>query len=415
LLPYGYKDGEMKEIHNRLGALTLGLWLGLAASLCFNSGLSDGWESNLLELLPSPPLENSELPQVVKLSISEAPSEQATRLDYALFFRTLKNQPPDLLLADLPLHEEDVLSTAYDSQLFEQLRGYNRILFGLPLIGAPDANAAPLELPQPIVKGSVTQLPHYGHALLPQAMFLTLGNLAVTNLPSPMEANRIPLLFNCNGAILPSFALAGLMAHLGADWSQTEITPGRAIIIRNPSRQTLAAIPIDRAGNIWLRVLKGRRPAPVELADVILASEQELNGENPVIDLAPLRGKILMVGKSARGENSGGISAQAAILGALLQKKYLIRAQDQAVAGLLLVLCILAGQGAVAQPRYACFTLGGLSVTTIAAWIWLAQDRQVAFPGGLATLSLALSWCGGFLLFNPLFKGAHKEPSHQTV
>lgn len=391
----------MGEIRNRLWALGLGLWLGLAAALCFDYGLTDPWEFRLLELLPPSPRQAVPAPSVVRITPSSTPGEQATRLDYALVFRALKNHPPRLLLADLPLHEEDIFSAAYDSQLFEQLRAYNKIYFGSHLVGESSGEASSLSLPQPLVKGPIDKLPRYGTALVPEEMFRTLGNLAANNLPSAASEGRVPLIFNYNGSLLPSLSLAGLIGSLGGDWTQCEIRPGRSIHVRDPGQHSLAVIPIDFQGNALLRFPRTPPLFSVELADVILASEQLFNGEKPVIDLEPLQGEILMIGLAGQEDKTPGIAAHARILEALLQKRYLHRPHDQATAGLLLAVCILASQFALLRRGHAFLALGALFAFSLGGWIWLVQARQLAFPGGLASLSLFMTWAGSRLLFCP--------------
>jgi hypothetical protein len=391
----------MGEIRNRLWALGLGLWLGLAAALCFDYGLAESWEFRLLDLLPPSPSQAVPAPHVIRITPSSTPGEQATRLDYALVFRALKDHPPRLLLADLPLHEEDIFSTAYDSQLFEQLRAYNKIYFGAHLVGEGSGEASSLHLPQPLVKGSIDQLPRYGTALVPEEMFRTLGNLAADNLPAAAPGGRVPLLFNYNGSLLPSLSLAGLVACLGGDWTQCEIRPGRSIHVRDPEQHSLAVIPIDFQGNALLRFPQAQPLPSVELADVILASEQLFNGEKPVIDLEPLQGEILMIGLDGHADKTPGIAEHARILEALLQKRYLQRPHDQATAGLLLAVCLLASQFALLRPSAGFLALGALLAFSLGGWFWLVQARQLAFPGGLASLSLLMAWTGSRLLFHP--------------
>jgi hypothetical protein len=194
------------------------------------------------------------------------------------------------------LDAPDVFEAMQDDQLSRALSAFDSPV--LPAVALP-------ALPQ-TEKISLTEIPHQGsiRTLRTAESFLApqerlRKNAAVAAWKITPEADgllgRLPLVFQQQGMVIPSWLLVMYSQELEADLSRSELN-GRRLILRDSESREIQTIPLDLRGSIPVDWSKpDPSPTKMEIRGVVLAAEQERIGVHPYYDLSTLSKRPVIV------------------------------------------------------------------------------------------------------------------------
>ncbi len=111
------------------------------------------------------------------------------------------------------------------------------------------------------------------------------------NLPNDRSDRlRVPMLFEYRGEIVPSFPLQAIMLWLRATPAEIKIELGSYILLPNGWR-----IPIHRDGTTTINSTAARSVRRLTLNQLLLAAQERAAHSPPTMDLASLKGQIILL------------------------------------------------------------------------------------------------------------------------
>jgi len=269
-----------------LAALSLGLLSATSLVPWSRQGLPSG----------HPPAKNAALPLLLTIEDLAGDPWPWPRLDLTLALRAVSPYRPHPVGILLPLDAPDVFEPVQDDQLSRALGAFDS-----PVL--PAAALPPLPLTEKITlpeiphRGSIQTLRSAESFLAPQERLRK--NAAMAAWKVTPEANglldRLPMVFQQQGVVIPSWLLVMYAQEVEADFSRSELQ-GRNLILRDSQNRDVQTIPLDLRGSIpvdW----SSPEPVPIkmEIRGVVLAAEQERIGVRPYYDLATLSKRPVIV------------------------------------------------------------------------------------------------------------------------
>ncbi len=315
-------------------------------------------------------------------------------LDFSLFFQAAVAHQPAVLAVDevldwdrfaLPESQMKKLPQ-YEKILLDQIHRAPRIVLGAQLGFPDDPQVPPPWQEVPLlreVKGEISALPEFPLVeRQPSEEYRLAATIGFTNLPAVHERyNSVPLLFRHHGQVVPSFPLQAVMMWSRLTPDEVTVQLGSHIAL-GPKRH----IPIDAAGR--MRVDFGMPRGKVSFDDLLFASEQADAGNPPVVDLARLKGRIVLLSRidpqaqtiplAARRNGSPG-ELFAAAIATMQAQSFIHRAPlwlESAVVVLIMALAFCAPRWTrVATLAVAVVTLAGYALISMAIFnrwlIWM--------------------------------------------
>ncbi|MDE1170012.1 MAG: CHASE2 domain-containing protein [Verrucomicrobium sp.] len=384
----------------------LGLVWAVLVALLYACGLFDGLEDKVRDweqtVLPS----RAGSDDFAFVSIDRVPTDRPwpwARLEYALLLRALVPVSPQSVVFEIPMHDRSPRTDAFDQSFARQVGRFEpqRIVFAASAIqaeaGAPQGGT----LPGPALRvrgGAAPRLPLFSAAWGPVEAFSDRSAVGIANFScAPDETlRRLPLVFAVEKEkgkdvqVLPSLVLSAAAARLDADLSQSELVPGRAVVLRDKAGRKLRRIPVDSEGRLLLRWRRpGVPPLRVAYDDFLLYADQMERGVPARVDLRRLARRQVWIGLAdpavspLRRTAVGDLPAAAAGLAAAGQ--------------------IERGDFLLPLPRWAAIFLFLATGTLLAyAMELLAPSRALTMVLGLAALLGALGlgafWLSGLCL-----------------
>lgn len=268
---------------SRFLALVAAGSLGLLAATALVSwsgwGLPDG---------PAP-AQTASLPVLITIEDLAGDPWPWPRLDLTLALRAISPYRPHPVGLLLPLDAPDVFEPVQDDQLSRALAAFDSP--ALPAVTLPS-------LPQ-TQKLTMHAIPHQGsiqslrsaESFLPPQERLRKNSVVAAWKVTPSAdglLRRLPLVFQQQGVVIPSWFLVMYAQEIGADLSCSELQ-NRKLVLRDSQNQSRQTIPLDLRGSIpidW----SDPAPAPekMEIRGVVLAAEQERIGVRPYYNLSTL-------------------------------------------------------------------------------------------------------------------------------
>jgi hypothetical protein len=378
----------------RLLVAVLSLTVGLAGLLLHSLGVAADSEARVGEWLerwlprrPAPP------PPVVLVTIRDLGRQTWpwSGLDYAVFLNAIAPFQPAVVAMGIPLSTGQGGEQIFDRQFGQQIRAAGRVILpAIPLRVNPPADssaATPGDWTGDWLAGQAPARAFAADACEPPPVEIAT-TAQIAPLLGPGVAG-LPLVVTRQRRPAPTFALQTYASYLAADWSQSTCA-GDTVILRDAAGRELARIPIDRAGNLRLRGQSAARQAPAaEFYQLIVSAEQIRNQFPPIMDLAELRGKILLVGTEAPGTYRPVHAADGPLTP--------IRAQYQALLELFqadfhrplplpwlvaaqLLITLAAGQLALTRRPALALPAGTLLMLASPAAAWLLASHQLTVP-----------------------------------
>lgn len=305
-------------------------------------------------------------------------------LDFSLFVQgVLPHQPEVVAIHDvldwnrmaLPEDQQRKLPQ-YEKILKDNLLRVPKLLLGAQLGFPEDPQLSPKWQEVPLlrkVKGDPEQLPEFPIVERePSEDYRLTATIGFTNLPAVHERfNSVPLLFRHHGQIIPSFTLQAVMLWAKLTPDDVQVLLGSHITLGEKLR-----IPIDLRGR--MRVDFATRRSGLGFDELLLANEQLQSGSAPVVDLAKLKGSIVLLARTdsvvqtipfaARRNGSPGELLAAAI--ATIQSRSFIRPAPQWAAWLVLGALVLLS---ARVPRLKKSTAAVVGFVTLAVYVMIAM------------------------------------------
>lgn len=211
------------------------------------------------------------------------------RLDLTLALRAVSPYRPHPVGLLLPLDAPDVFEAVNDDQLARALGAFD----------SPVLPAVALPFLPPTKKIILPEIPHHGSIgslrsaesfLAPQERLQKNSVMAAWKVAPEADGvlGRLPLVFQHQGVVIPSWLLVMYAEEMEADLSRSELS-GRRLILRDSQNRQIQTIPLDLRGSIpvdWSRTEPAS--AKMEIHGVVLAAEQVRIGVRPYYDLSTL-------------------------------------------------------------------------------------------------------------------------------
>jgi len=248
--------------------------------------------------LPSghPPAKNVALPILLTIEDLAGDPWPWPRLDLTLALRAVSPYRPHPVGILLPLDAPDVFEPVQDDQLSRALGAFDSPV--LPAAALPPLpQTQKITLPEIPHQGSIRSLRSAESFLAPQDRLRK--NAAVAAWKVTPEADgllgRLPMVFQQQGVVIPSWLLVMYAQEVEADLSRSELR-GRNLILRDSQNRNVQTIPLDLRGSIpvdW----SSPEPIPtkMEIRGVVLAAEQARIGVRPYYDLSTLSKRPVIV------------------------------------------------------------------------------------------------------------------------
>jgi len=235
------------------------------------------------------PAKTAALPALITIEDLAGDPWPWPRLDLTLALRAVSPYRPHPVGLLLPLDAPDVFEPVQDDQLSRALGAFDSPV--LPAVALPAMpQTEKITLPEIPHRGSIQTLRVAESFLAPQERLRK--NTAVAAWKVTPEADgllrRLPLVFQQQGGVIPSWLLVMYAQEIEADLSRSELH-GRTLILRDSQSREIQTIPLDLRGSIpvdW----SSQNPSPtkMEIRGVVLAAEQERIGVHPYYDLSTL-------------------------------------------------------------------------------------------------------------------------------
>jgi hypothetical protein len=147
-----------------------------------------------------------------------------------------------------------------------------------------------ITLPEIPHQGSILALRAADSFLAPQERLRKNAVVAAWKVTPEADGllRRLPLVFQQQGVVIPSWLLVMYAQEMEADLSRSELN-GRKLILRDSQSREIQTLPLDLRGSIpvdWSKPDPG--PIKMEMRGVVLAAEQERIGVHPYYDLKSL-------------------------------------------------------------------------------------------------------------------------------
>jgi adenylate cyclase len=188
-----------------------------------------------------------------------------------------------------------------------------RVVFGAYTNGDDDPGQPPLipaaNQPFTRVEGDLTAVPASAFALLPIPSLQEVGLSAFCDTPAGDGGVRryMPMIQRVGGRIFPSLSLQTLMTYGNIAPNDVRIVLGDAIYLES---ETLPRrIPIDEGGRYLINYRFAAQGANLHRYALLTEGYREhFIDEKPRNDLAPISGKILLVGQFSTGLSDNGVT-----------------------------------------------------------------------------------------------------------
>lgn len=211
------------------------------------------------------------------------------RLDLTLALRAISPYRPHPVGILLPLDAPDVFEPVQDDQLSRALGAFDSPV--LPAVALPPfPQTQKFTLPEIPHQGSIQTLRLADSFLAPHERLQKNAAVAAWKVTPEADGmlNRLPMVFQQQGVVIPSWLLIMYAQEMEADLSRSELR-GRKLILRDSQNRDIQTIPLDLRGSIpvdW----SSPEPTPtkMEIRGVVLAAEQERIGVRPYYDLSTL-------------------------------------------------------------------------------------------------------------------------------
>jgi CHASE2 domain-containing sensor protein len=348
-----------------------------------------------------------------------------TPLDFSLFFQaTIPREPAVLAIDEVLDWDRFALPEAqlrklpqYERILLDQLHRAPRMLLGAELGFPEDPQVAPAWQEVPLlrnVKGDVSTLaefPIVDHQ--PTEEYRLAATIGFTNLPPVHERyNSVPLLFRHHGQVVPSFPLQAVMMWARLTPDEVTVQLGSFIELGRSRR-----IPIDSRGR--LRVDFGTPRGELNFDDLLFATEQAASGAKPTVNLAKLKGRVILLSRTDAKAKKLPLAASrqgspgelfAAAIATMQNGSFIQRAPVWAeglVLGLLAVLSLFV-------PRWSRFMTFGVAVVTLAAYVLVSMavfNRWLLWLPGVMPAGAALC----FVVFRMVGSSAVPKPKKPVI
>ena len=237
----------------------------------------------------NPPTKSAALPVLLTIEDLAGDPWPWPRLDLTLALRAVSPYRPHPVGLLLPLDAPDVFEPVQDDQLSRALGAFESPV--LPAAALPPLpQTQKITLPEIPHQGSIQTLRSAESFLAPQERLQK--NAAVAAWKVTPEADgllgRLPMVFQQQGVVIPSWLLVMYAQEVEADLSHSELR-GRKLILRDSQNRDVQTIPLDLRGSI---PVDWSSPEPaftkMEIRGVVLAAEQERIGVRPYFDLSTL-------------------------------------------------------------------------------------------------------------------------------
>lgn len=218
------------------------------------------------------------------------------RMDLTLALRAVSPYRPHPVGLLLPLDAPDVLEAMQDDQLSRALSSFD--LPALPAFALPAMpQTEKIKLPEIPHQGSIQTLRVADSFLAPQERLRKNATVAAWKVTPEADGilSRLPLVFQQQGVVIPSWLLVMYAQEMEADLSRSELLD-RRLILRDPQNREIQSIPLDLRGSIpvdWSR--SNPSPMKMEIRGVVLAAEQERIGVRPYYDLSTLAKRPVII------------------------------------------------------------------------------------------------------------------------
>ncbi|NBT89407.1 MAG: CHASE2 domain-containing protein [Verrucomicrobia bacterium] len=274
----------------RLGAIAVAASLGLLLATALVP-----WSRLLLPSMAAPATPPA-LPILVAIEDLAGEPWPWPRLDLTLLLRAVSPYRPSPVGLLLPLDSPDVLEPVQDDQLGRALAAFESPVLPAVTFREPGRTET-LELPSLPHRGSLRGLRPAEGFLAPEESLRKAARISAWKVTPEADrhVHRLPLVFRQGDRVVASWLLEMYARAAGADLARSELS-GRRLLLRDEQGRTLQTIPVDLRGSVpvdW----NAPDPTPVkmEIRSVVLASEQERIGVNPVHDLGTLTKQPLIV------------------------------------------------------------------------------------------------------------------------
>ena len=211
------------------------------------------------------------------------------RLDLTLALRAISPYRPQPVGLLLPLDAPDVFEPVQDDQLSRALAAFESPT--LPAVALPALpQTEKISLPEIPHQGSIRTLRSAESFLPPQERLRKNSTVAAWKVTPEADGllRRLPMVFQQQGVVVPSWLLVLYAREIEADLSRSELQ-GRKLILRDAQNRDLQSVPLDLRGSI---PVDWTDPAPptekMEIRGVVLAAEQERIGVRPYYSLTTL-------------------------------------------------------------------------------------------------------------------------------
>ena len=211
------------------------------------------------------------------------------RLDLTLALRAISPYRPHPVGLLLPLDAPDVFEPVQDDQLSRALAAFDTPT--LPAVALPPLpRTEKISLPHVPHSGSIQSLRSAESFLPPQERLRKNSAMGAWKITPGADGllRRLPMVFQQNGDVIPSWLLLMYAREIGADLKHSELQ-GRRLVLRDPQNRDIQSIPLDPRGSI---PVEWNDSSPVlekmEIRGVVLAAEQERIGVHPYYNLSNL-------------------------------------------------------------------------------------------------------------------------------
>jgi CHASE2 domain-containing sensor protein len=363
--------------------------LGLAAS-------GDTRATNLISRFI--PAKQEQNPPVILVTIQDL-GQQAwpwPGLDYAVFLNSLAPFKPAVVAIGIPLQAGEADYKIYDLQFGKQIAHLNSVILPAIPLNANHAGDQSFD----ILPGTAPAcLFNADSCEIPPAEIAANAKVAPLFIPA---AQKIPLIVSRQNRIAPTFILQTYAQYLAADWSKSAAI-GDTIILRNAANHELARIPVDSEGCLRPRYqLDTLRAQAAEFYQLVISAEQIRNNFPPIVDLAAISGKILLVGAEAPGTYqpvntakgaTAPIRTQYQVLKDLFAANFLRPAPAAWIITALLLISLTAGQFALLKNLAVSVVLELLLLIAIPALsALLLATQQLILPAATLCAVCLLTW-----------------------
>ena len=226
------------------------------------------------------------------LSGGEAGRRSLSPLEYGLFLQAVLEFQPAVIGIE-PLLIWRNRDKIQEQVLIDQAMKAPKLLVSLKLGGKGDRDLSPEELPtMPNVIGSRGDLPSFnGIAQQPDDDLRLISTPGFINMPDDSsDPIRVPMLFEYQGEIVPSFTLEAIMLWLRATPADVKVVLGSEILLPNGWK-----IPLHRDGTTTINPAARQSVHRLTLGELLLAAQEREQHRPATRELGNLNDQIVLL------------------------------------------------------------------------------------------------------------------------